>query len=299
MKKIVRERLNEIKRAGEGSHLSMMGIGKTKEVEEWISRQGRDISEDASVNRDGSIDVNYVYVRQPLPSHIRFNRVRRFVVSGEELTREEIKEALPRKIISDLDIYLPARSVKKFDKAFADELLSLCDHPEDLDVEVHYDYDPNIKNRKKLELTKPYRLRALGKTISDRKNFLEKIYRDKDGNPTWYQWAKGYILYWQLKYVESKGKEGAYYMNVYEISHLLKRPGLPVDRRYLGNYKESWKEFVTSPRDGWWVITDKGKRYLEEHRHFEAQQPDLSKFVEFKQRNRPNPYRDSTGRGGF
>jgi hypothetical protein len=299
MKKIVRERLNEIKRAGEESHLSMLGVGKTKAVQDWIDQQGVDIDPNAIINRDGTINAYYVIVRVPLPPYVRFNKVSRFMVSGEELTRDQIKEALPREIVSELNIILAADSNKKFDNAFAKELLSLCKHYDDLDVELHYEFDSNIPYRGRKDITRQHRLAAAGNKISDRTNFLEKIYRGDDGEPLSYQWSKGYILYWQLKYVDSKGKEGAYYMNVYEISQLIKYPDRKIDRKYLGNYRESWKEFVTQVKDGWWAITDKGKRYLEEHRYFEAQQPDLSKFVEFKQRNRPNPYRDSAGRGGF
>lgn len=275
---IVRERINEVQRGV--SALSGMNVGRRKFINDWLEKNRNEVT-DAVINADNTVDCESITIISPLPEYIRLRTVNRMRIY-ENKRLMDVVGVLPKKIVSTISIF--TNRPEKYRKNFINEARKVCEIGKYTQVQL---VDTRIRpNRYENLSTNPqYDMKR-----SVRTDFVNYKSFDNDGGLLHVGYAPGYITYWQLKYVQSKGKEGAYYVNVYEISHLMKNPGEEFKTKYAGSYKERWKNFVDYVKNGWYSINDTGLRWLESHRYFEKQKPDLSGFVEYEQRNRPNPW---------
>lgn len=284
--KIVKESINEIKRSNVTS-LGTIGAGKISFVRDWVDSH-TDFLTNHVINADGTITADNVRLHRPLPEYVQFDTVGDMYISGDELSYEEIISALPRKLVNT--IYIVTDNAYQYGKKFANDVKAHTDMSQYADIIIRDRETWEAKN-----LTKGKRNKEQGGPIKNRFNFMEAKRYELNGSVKEIEWAPGYVTYWQLKYIQSKGDEGAYYMNVFMMSDVLRYPGKTIDKKLLGKYAQPWKKFVEpANKEGWWRISPKGKKWLADHIHFERQEPDLSDFVEIPQRNRINPYRQKT-----
>ena len=259
--KFVHESLLEFEKGQDPK--AAIGIGRNAKIKKWFDEYNeRKASwEDPAVykiNPDGSVDIKgdfRFHGDREIPEFIKFNTIHgNFTMQYNDYL--ENLDFLPDHIKGNLDFY--ANSIRLTPKRF-----------NDLGIQVDGDItllDPRKEGER--EASKRYRERG---PLSSRSSI--KFEKPAKYGP---KYTPGYQLYNMLKYMESKGKEGARYIDLIQIAFDMSYPNLKGQRPFstgwgVGYFSPKWRSPIGTKADknekGRWVINDKGKQWLKDKAH--------------------------------
>jgi hypothetical protein len=262
--KLVSSSLNEFQKGQDPREV--MGIGERAKINDWFDklypkdRNWGPEKPEYHINDDLTIDVNgdiqLGYGLEEIPEFIKFRNI---YGDLEVMGVQEMPNLdwLPKLVDGDFKFYRnPIRLTPKKLKDLGVEVLG--------ETEL---LDPYTKSHR--ESSKRYRERGpLKDRVSHKLSDL-----GVPGAEYGPKFSKGYLLYKALKYIKSKGKEGARYTDITGLIFRLSHPGQDKP------WNSGWGVGYFSPKNnspigtkadkneaGRWVINAKGEKYLEDYK---------------------------------
>ena len=242
-----------------------MDVGLAAKINKWIKEYNERLPSwqdpiSYKLNSDGSLDINGSLSLSrdvEIPEFIKFNTIHGDFTMKFNDSLEDL-DFLPKDVTGNFEFHSNSKKLTK--KKFDDLGISV-------DGEVHL---LNPRTQGERDASKRYRERG---PLSSRKS----IRLPDVSNPTRWgpKYTPGLKLYRMLKYMESKGDEGARYKDLIDIAWKMSYPHLERGEESrgwgVGYFSPKWRSPIGSKADknekGQWVINDAGKQWLKDKAH--------------------------------
>lgn len=234
--KIVKESINEIKRANPSDTLKSMGVGTRAMIEKWCDDNNiRDYHIDSNneincENVDLHPDVN------SLPDTIKFNKVKNFSAQGLNIPKKDLSRFLPRHVSG---ILMLASWMSPTPKYTIKDIISSCNLAPTAKVYLR----PNVDSYARYK----YRRKP------GVENRPDHIIPNDDPANTKITYSNGFKTYSILKYILEAGQYGRSYKDIITYAYKMSNPGkdLPNTGYWSGAFREirntSWSREYEGP----------------------------------------------------